>query len=75
MASLGYLSAPRNPRPPEMKYVRDRVFPVAKQNRMAFLETANLENAAQAIDEGVRIIAGGRRLPGSAARARRTMPV
>jgi 4-hydroxy-2-oxoheptanedioate aldolase len=75
--SLGYLTIPRDPYPPEMAEARQRIFAACRRNRVAFLEGASPETVAGRIDEGVRVIAGGREQTAAAGRAhsRRTMPV
>jgi 4-hydroxy-2-oxoheptanedioate aldolase len=75
--SLGYLSVPRDPYPPEMKEARDRVFAACRKNRIAFLEVCSPANIAARLDEGVRVIAGHSREAATIGRAhqKRTMPV
>jgi 4-hydroxy-2-oxoheptanedioate aldolase len=75
--SLGYLSVPRDPYPPEMKQARERVFAACRKNRVPFLETCSPENIAAKLDEGVRVIAGHREETARIGRAhqRRKMPV
>jgi 4-hydroxy-2-oxoheptanedioate aldolase len=75
--ALGYLSAPRDPYPPEMKAARDRVFAACRKNRIAFLEVCSPGNIVARLDEGVRVIAGHRQDTAEAGRAhqKRTMPV
>jgi 4-hydroxy-2-oxoheptanedioate aldolase len=75
--SLGYVSVPREPYPPEMREARERVFAACRKNRIAFLETGTPENIAQKLDDGVRVIAGHREETARIGRAhqRRTMPV
>ena len=75
--SLGYRNMPRDPYPPEMKEARDRILAAARKYGVAFLEGANPENVAARIDEGVRVIAGGREETAKVGRAhsKRTMPV
>jgi 4-hydroxy-2-oxoheptanedioate aldolase len=74
--SLGYLKMPRDPYPPEMQEARDRIFAACRKYRVAFLEGANAETVARRIDEGVRVIAGGREETARIGRAhsKRTMP-
>ncbi len=57
--ALGYVRAPR-PYPPAMTEARERIFAACRQNGVAFLEGATPENIVELIDEGVRVIAGGR---------------
>lgn len=75
--SLGYLQMPRDPFPPEMQAARDRIFTACRARGIAFLEGCTSENIAGRIDEGVRVIAGGREEIARIGRAhsRRTMPV
>jgi 4-hydroxy-2-oxoheptanedioate aldolase len=75
--SLGYLTVPRDPYPPEMKAARDRVFAACRKNRIAFLEGCSPTNIAARLDEGVRVISGQRRDTAEIGRAhqKRTMPV
>jgi 4-hydroxy-2-oxoheptanedioate aldolase len=74
--ALGYTAMPREPYPPEMREARDRVFAACRKNGVAFLETCTPENVALRIDEGVRVIAGGREETAIAGRRhqRRAMP-
>jgi 4-hydroxy-2-oxoheptanedioate aldolase len=58
--SLGYVRVPREPYPAEMAEARERVFAACRARRIAFLEGATPENIAAKLDEGVRVIAGGR---------------
>jgi 4-hydroxy-2-oxoheptanedioate aldolase len=58
--SLGYLSIPRDPYPPEMREARERIFAACRRNGVAFLEGATPDTIAGMLDEGVRVIAGGR---------------
>jgi 4-hydroxy-2-oxoheptanedioate aldolase len=78
--SFGYRVAVRDPHPPELQEARDRIFAACKASGLRFLEGITPENAAQKIDEGVRISpAGGPRGEEAVAAARahtkRTMPV
>jgi 4-hydroxy-2-oxoheptanedioate aldolase len=75
--SLGYLRMPRHPYPPEMAEARERIFAACRKYGVAFLEGANAESVAARIDEGVRVIAGGREETARIGRAhsRRTLPV
>jgi 4-hydroxy-2-oxoheptanedioate aldolase len=75
--SLGYLTVPRDPYPPEMKAARDRVFAACRKNRIAFLESCSPANITARLDEGVRVISGQREDTAKIGRAhqRRTMPV
>ena len=56
--SLGYLSVPRMPYPPEMAGARARVFAACRARGIAFLEACTAENIVARLDEGVRVIAG-----------------
>ncbi len=58
--SLGYVRVPREPYPPEMATARERVFKACRERDIPFLEGASPETIAAKIDEGVRVIAGGR---------------
>ncbi|MFC7538837.1 hypothetical protein ACFQU2_04350 [Siccirubricoccus deserti] len=60
-----------------MQEARDRVLAACRKNRVAFLESCTPENVAARIDEGVRVIAGGREDTARAGRLhqRRAMPV
>jgi 4-hydroxy-2-oxoheptanedioate aldolase len=75
--SLGYLTMPRDPYPPEMAAARERVFAACLANGIAFLEGSNPGNVTARIDEGVRVIAGGREETARIGRAHsgRTLPV
>ncbi len=74
--SLGYLHRP-DPLPQEMEAVRQRVRDACLKNGIAFLETATVRDIGERIDEGSRVIAGGRQEVALAGRAytKRTMPV
>jgi 4-hydroxy-2-oxoheptanedioate aldolase len=58
--SLGYVQVPRDPYPAEMMEARARVFGACRARGIAFLEGATPESVTRKIDEGVRVIAGGR---------------
>jgi 4-hydroxy-2-oxoheptanedioate aldolase len=75
--SLGYLNAPRDPYPPEMKAARDRVFAACRSKHIAFLEVCTPANIKDRLDEGVRVIAGHRQETAAIGRAhqKRAMPV
>ena len=75
--ALGYLRVERNPYPPAMQQARQRVFSATRNNRLAFLEACSAADIVARLDEGVRVIAGGRREVATIGRAhqRRTMPV
>lgn len=75
--SLGYTTIPREPFPPEMQAAREKVFAACRRNKLAFLEGCTTENIAARLDEGVRVIAGGREEVARTGRAhqKRTMPV
>lgn len=74
--SLGYFHRP-DPLPAEMEVVRQRVRDACLAHGIAFLETATVDNIAARIDEGARVIAGGREEVARAGRAytKRTMAV
>jgi 4-hydroxy-2-oxoheptanedioate aldolase len=78
--SFGYSRTPDGPYPEELQEARDRVFTSCKAAGIKFLESYTPENAAQKIDEGVRITgaAGDRGDEVAAvgrAHVKRTMPV
>ena len=76
--SFGYNRMPQHPWPAEMQEARDRVFAACRNAGIAFLDGMTPENAAQKIDEGVRISSAGPAGESAAAgRAHvgRTMPV
>jgi len=75
--ALGYLRPPRDPYPPDMREARERVFAAARKNGLAFLESCSDETILAKLDEGVRVIAGGRQSTAAIGRAhqRRLMPV
>ena len=75
--SLGYLTVPRDPYPPEMREARDRVFAACRKNRIAYLEVCSPANIVAKLDEGVRVIAGHSREAAAIGRAhqKRVMPV
>jgi len=56
--SLGHVSVPRHPYPPEMAKARTRVMAACRANRIPFLEGCTPQNIVARIDEGVRVIAG-----------------
>ena len=74
--SMGYLQRP-TPIPPEMQEIRDRVKAACAENGIAFLEGASPETVASKIDEGVRVISGGKEENARIGRAHsgRNMPV
>lgn len=75
--SLGYLTTRNNPYPPEMQSARNRILRACKRNNIAFLEACWPGNVKQRIDDGVRVLAGGREDSSVIGRAyqNRTMPV
>jgi 4-hydroxy-2-oxoheptanedioate aldolase len=75
--SLGYVKVPRDPYPPEMTWARNRIFAACRRFGIAFLEGATPADVAAKIDEGVRVIAGGREDTAKAGRAhsKRVMPI
>ncbi len=75
--ALGYTAVPRDPYPPEMKAARDRVFAACRKKGVAFLESCTPDNVIARIEEGVRVIAGGREETAIVGRPhqQRTMPV
>ena len=72
-----YTAIPREPFPPEMQAARDKVLAASRRNGLAFLEGCTVENIRQRVDEGVRVIAGGREEVASLGRTwqKRAMPV
>jgi 4-hydroxy-2-oxoheptanedioate aldolase len=75
--SFGYTSMQRDPYPPELAEARARVFAACRKRGIAYLEGCTPDNVAARLDEGVRVIAGGREDTAVAGRThqRRTMPV
>ena len=73
--SLGYLRVP-DPWPVEMLEAHDRVRDACAANGVAFLSSATPENVVEKIDDGARVIAGGRQETAQAGRAhtQRDMP-
>ena len=49
-----------NPYPPELQSARDRILRACTRNGLAFLEACWPANVKQRIDDGVRVLAGGR---------------
>ena len=49
---LGYVAVPREPYPPEMREVRERVFAACRKNRVAFLETVRARNHSRQARRG-----------------------
>jgi 4-hydroxy-2-oxoheptanedioate aldolase len=74
--ALGYLHVAR-PYPPAMQQARQRVFAATRNNGLAFLEACSAADIVTRLEEGVRVIAGGRPEVATIGRAhqRRTMPV
>ena len=74
--SLGYMHRP-TPYPPEMQEARDRVKAACAENGIAFLEGCAPDTIADKIDEGVRVISGGKEETAQIGRVHsgRTMPV
>jgi 4-hydroxy-2-oxoheptanedioate aldolase len=77
LSLLGRVAVPRRPYPPEMEEARARVFAACRANGLAFLEYCGPEEVAARLDEGVRVVSGGREDTARAGRAhqRRAMPV
>ena len=48
----------RDPYPPVMRAVREKVLAACKRNGIAFLEGCSRDNIVSRLDEGVRVIAG-----------------
>jgi 4-hydroxy-2-oxoheptanedioate aldolase len=76
LSLLGLTELRLSPYPPAMQEARDRVFAACRANGVAFLEACTPEDVAARLDEGVRVIAGGREDTARAGRAhqRRAMP-
>ena len=74
--SLGYPWLPE-PWPDPLLEIRDRVLSACRANGVAYLEGATPENVGWKIDEGVRVISGGRPETAEVGRAHsgRNMPV
>lgn len=74
--SLGYKQRP-DPLPAEMEAVRQRVRAACLEHGIAFLEGGTTETIGQVIDEGARVISGGREELANVGRAhtKREMPV
>ncbi len=77
LSLLGHVTLQLSPYPPAMQEARDRVFAACRANGVAFLEACTPETVAARLDEGVRVIAGGREDTAHTGRAhqRRAMPV
>jgi len=77
LSLLGQVALQLWPYPPEMREARDRVFAACRANHVAFLEACTPETVVARIDEGVRVVAGGREDTARTGRAhqRRAMPV
>ncbi len=58
--ALGYVEIPRDLYPFEMQQARARILAACQQNKVAFLEACTADNIRARLDEGVRVIAGGR---------------
>lgn len=69
LSLLGHVTLQISPYPPEMQEARDRVFAACRANAVAFLELCSPANIAARLDEGVRVIAGGREETARAGRA------
>ncbi|MDO9706724.1 aldolase/citrate lyase family protein [Paracraurococcus lichenis] len=77
LSLLGRTRLQLSPYPPEMQAARDRVFAACRARGIAFLEHCTPETIAARLDEGVRVISGGREDTARVGRAhqRRAMPV
>jgi 4-hydroxy-2-oxoheptanedioate aldolase len=75
--SFGHVVPPLDPYPPELQEARGRIFAACRANGLAFLEVCSPTNIVARLDEGVRIVAGGREETARIGRAhqKRTMPV
>ncbi|WP_431272238.1 aldolase/citrate lyase family protein [Dankookia sp. P2] len=60
LSLLGSTKLQLSPYPPQMQEARDRVFAACRANGIAFLESCTPDNVVARLDEGVRVIAGGR---------------
>lgn len=76
LSLLGRTALQLSPYPPAMQAARNRVFAACRANGLAFLEVGTPETIAARLDEGVRVIAGGREDTARVGRAhqRRAMP-
>ena len=76
LSLLGRTALQLAPYPSEMQEARDRVFAACRANGVAFLEACTPDTIAARLDEGVRVIAGGREDTARAGRAHqpRAMP-
>ncbi|WP_165982569.1 aldolase/citrate lyase family protein [Dankookia rubra] len=76
LSLLGRTALQPSPYPAEMQEARERVFAACRANGIAFLEGCMPETIAARLDEGVRVIAGGREDTACVGRAhqRRGMP-
>jgi len=75
--ALGYLRVEHSAYPPAMQQARQRVFAAASDNGLAYLQACSAADIVARLEEGVRVIAGGRREVAAIGRAHqhRTMPV
>ena len=75
--ALGYLRVEHHAYPPAMQQARQRVFAAARDNGLAYLEACSAADIVARLEEGVRVIAGGRREVATIGRSHqhRTMPV
>lgn len=77
LSLLGETAMRLDPYPPEIAAARERVLAACRANGLAFLEGCSPGNVAQRLDQGVRVVAGGREETARAGRAhqKRSMPV
>ena len=77
LSLLGRTALQLSPYPPELREARDRVFAACRARGIAFLEACTPADVVARIEEGVRVIAGGREETARAGRAhqRRRLPV
>ena len=75
--ALGYLRVEHSAYPPAMQQARQRVFAAASDNGLAYLQACSAADIVARLEEGVRVIAGGRREVAAIGRAHqhRTMLV
>lgn len=77
LSLLGEVTLQRSPYPPDLQRARDRILAACRANGLAFLEACTPDTIAARLDEGVRVIAGGREDTARVGRAHqmRTLPV
>jgi len=77
LSLLGETALRLDPYPPAIAAARERVLAACRANGLAFLEACSPANVARRLDEGVRVVAGGREETARIGRAhqKRAMPV